>query len=65
MPLFKKKIFGSGMTTLILLNEEMNDIMKVVKSLEVSGILIKGFSKTIKNEAKNKKADFLACYYVH
>ena len=29
-----KKIFGSGMTTMIISNEEMNDIMKIVKSLE-------------------------------
>ena len=46
-----KKMFGSGKTTLIS-NEEMNDIMKIVKSLEESGLLIKGVSKTIKNEAK-------------
>ena len=39
-----KKIFGSGNTTLIILNEEMNDIMKIVKSLEESGLLIKGLS---------------------
>ena len=39
------------MTTLIISNEEMN-IMKIVKSLEESGLLIKGVSKTIKNEAK-------------
>ena len=45
-------MFGSGMTTLIILNEEMNDIIKMVKSLEESGLLIKGVSKTIRNEAK-------------
>ena len=39
------------MTTLIISNEEMNDIMKIVKSLEESGLLIKGISE-IKNEAK-------------
>ena len=38
--------------TLINLNKEMNDIMKIVKSLEESGLLIKGVSETIKNEAK-------------
>ena len=32
-----KKMFGSGVTTLIISNEEMNDIMKIVKSLEESG----------------------------
>ena len=46
-----KKMFRSGFTTLIFSNEEMNDIMKIVKSLEESGLLIKGVSKTIKNEA--------------
>ena len=40
------------MTTLIISNEEMNDIMKKVKSIEESGLFIKGVSKTIKNEAK-------------
>ena len=39
---FHKKMFGSGVTTLIILNGEMNDIMKIVKSLEESGLLIKG-----------------------
>ena len=57
-----EKMFGSGTTTLIISNEEMNDIMKIVKSLEESGLLIKGVSKAIKNEAKNKKEDFSECY---
>ena len=39
----QKKIFGSGMITLIILNEEMEDIMKIIKSLEESGLLIGGF----------------------
>ena len=38
-------------TTLIVLNEEMNDSIKIVKSLNESGLLIKGVSKTIQNEA--------------
>ena len=54
-----KKMFGSGITTLIISNEEMNDIMETVKSLEESGLLIKGVSKTIKNEAKEQKEGFL------
>ena len=37
----------------------MNDIMKMVKSLEDSGLLIKGISETIKNEAKEQKGGFL------
>ena len=47
-----KNIFWSGMTTLTISNEEMNGIMKIVKSLEESGVLIKSVSKKIKNEAK-------------
>ena len=52
-----KKMFGT--TTLIILNEEMNNIMKIVKSLEESRSLIKDFSQTIKNEAKEQKRAFL------
>ena len=53
-----KKIHGSGTTTLIISNEEMNDIMKIVQALEDFNILLKGVTKTIKNETKNKKEDF-------
>ena len=51
------KMFGT--TTLIILNEEMNNIMKIVKSLEESRSLIKDFSQTIKNEAKEQTRAFL------
>ena len=54
-----KKMFGSGNTTLIISNEEMNDIMKIVKSFEESGSLIKGVNETIKNEVKEQKGGFL------
>ena len=47
-----KKIFGSGTTTLIILNEEMSGIMKIVKSLEESDLLVKGVIQTIKDVAK-------------
>ena len=47
-----KKMFGSGTTILVISNEEINNIMKIVKPLEESGFLIKRISKTIKNEAK-------------
>ena len=43
----------------------MDDIMKITKSLEKSGLLIKDVSETIKNEAIEKKVDFSACYLVH
>ena len=55
-----KKMFGSGVTILIISNEETNDIMKVVKSLEESGALTEGVSETIKNEAKEQKGGFLS-----
>ena len=55
-----KKMLGSGFTTLIIYNKEMNDIMKIVKSLEESGLFIKGISETMKNEAKEQKGGFLA-----
>ena len=48
----QKKIHGSGTTTLLISNEEMNDIMKIVQTLEDSNILLKGVTKTIKNETK-------------
>ena len=54
----QKKTYGSGTTTLIISNEEMKDIMEIVKSFEESGLLIKGVSETIKNEAKEKKWGF-------
>ena len=55
----QKEIYGSSTTALITSNEEMEDIMKIVKSLEESGLLIKGVSETIKNEAKEQKGGFL------
>ena len=55
---FRKKIHGSRRTTLIISNEEMNDIIKTVQALEDSNILLKGVTKTIKSETKNKKEDF-------
>ena len=45
-------MFGSGITTLIISNGEMDEIMKIMKSPKESGLLIKEVSKTIKNEAR-------------
>ena len=56
----QKKIYESGMTTLIISNKEMKDIMKIVKSLEESGLLMKSISETIKNEAKEQKGELLS-----
>ena len=52
------KMSGLGMTTLTISNGEINDIMKIVKSLEESGLLIKSVNETIKNEEITKKANF-------
>ena len=55
------KILGSGHNTILIIsNDEMEDIIQIVKSLEDSGILLKGVSKTTKNEAKEEKAGFLS-----
>ena len=56
----QKKIHVSGTTSLIISNEEMNDIMKIVQALEDSNILLKGGTKTIKNEIKEQKGGFLS-----
>ena len=47
----QKKIHGSRVK-FIIEQEDMKDIMKIIKALENSGILLKGVSKTIKNETK-------------
>ena len=57
-----KKILGSETTTLIISNDERKDIIKIVKSLEDSGLLLIGVSEAIQNEAKELKKDFLVCY---
>ena len=57
-----KKILGSGHnnnTTLIISNDEMDGILKIVKSLEDSGILLKGVSETIQHEVKEQRGGFL------
>ena len=54
------KILGSGtMTTLTISNDEIYDIIKIVKSLEDSGLLIKGVTETVQNEIKEQKGGFL------
>ena len=58
-----QKILGSGHnnnTTLIISNDEMDDILKIVKSLEDSGVLLKGVSETIQHEAKEQTEGFLS-----
>ena len=65
-----KKISGSGhnnpsFTALIISNNEMEDIVKIVKSLEDSVLLLNGVTETVQNEVKEQKQDFLVCYEVH
>ena len=60
-----KKILGLGKhkqnaTTLVISNDEMKDIIEIVKSLEYSGLLLEGVSETIQNEAKEQKGGFLS-----
>ena len=55
----QKKIHGSGVK-LIIEQEDLNDIMKIIKALENSGILLKGASNAIKNETKEQIGGFLS-----
>ena len=56
-----QKILGSGNhTTLIISNDDMQDLLKIVKSLEDSGILLDGITETVKNEIKEQKVGFLS-----
>ena len=48
----QKNIHGSGTTTLKISNEEMNHIIIIIQALEDSNLLLKGVTKTIKNETK-------------
>ena len=59
----QKEIYGSGRpssTTLIISNKEMNGMMKIVHALEDSNILLKGVTKTMKNEKREQKGRFLS-----
>ena len=55
----QKKINGSGIK-LIIEEEGMKDIMKIIEALENSGILLKGVSKTIENKTKEQRGGFLS-----
>ena len=56
----QKKIHGSGTTTLIISNKQMNYIIKIVQALEDSKILLNGVTKTIKNEKKEQERGSLS-----
>ena len=55
-----KNYLHNNTTTLIISNDEMEDIIKKVKSLEDSSLLLKGVRETVQNEAKNQKEGFLS-----
>ena len=55
-----KKTLGSGNTTLIISNDEIHDISKIVKYLEDSGLLIKGVTETVQNEVKEQEGGFVS-----
>ena len=56
-----KKILGSGhMTTPIISNDEIHDIIKIAKSLEDSGLLVKGVTERVQNAVKEQKGGFLS-----
>ena len=60
---YTKKILGSGNNchiTLIISNDETSDIIKIVKSFEDSGLLLKGVTETVQNEVKEQKGGFLS-----
>ena len=60
----KKKMFGSGTTTLIISNDETDDILKILKSLQDSNVILKGVSETIQHEAKEQRGGFLSMLLV-
>ena len=56
-----KKILGSGNnTTLIISNKDMDDLIKIIKSLEDSGLLLQGGTESVQNEVKKQKGGFLS-----
>ena len=59
-----KKILGSGHNniniTLIISNDKINDIIKIIKSLDDSGLLLKGDSQTVQSKLKEQKGRFLS-----
>ena len=56
----KKNLGSGGHTTLIISNDDMQDLLKIVKLLEDSGLLLDGITETVKNEVKEKKGSFLS-----
>ena len=62
MQIFKTRTLGSGTSALIISNEEMKDIMKIVKTLEESWLIIKGISEKLKRKSKRTKRQISLSY---
>ena len=58
----QKKLYGSGVK-LIIEQEDISDIIKIIETLENSGILLKGVTKTIENETKEQRVGFLSMLF--
>ena len=67
----ERKISGKGVVrarkrfTLILSNKDMNDIIKIIKSLEDSRVLTDGVTETVKSEMKKQESRFLGALLVN
>ena len=59
----QKKILGSGTARLIISNDEMEGIIKIIKYLEDSSLLLKGAGETIQNETKEQKGGILGMLF--
>ena len=60
-PAINKKLLGSGNhTTLVISNDDMQDLLKIIKSLKNSGVLLDGITETVKNEVKEQRDGFLS-----
>ena len=57
----QKNILGSATTTILFSIEGLDNIMKIVESLEEYGLWIKGVSETVENSVKEQKGAFLVC----
>ena len=55
-----KAILGSGNTILIISNRDIEDLIKIVKSLEDSGLLLNGVIESVKNDVKEQRGGFLS-----
>ena len=58
----KKLLVSGNMTTLIISNNEIEDIIKIVKYLEDSGLLVEGVTETVQNEVQEQKGGFLSMF---